>query len=51
MSHPFAVAVFKDNMYWDDWKEKAIFVADKDHGKEITSIAQELAGLMDVKVS
>ncbi|KOB70678.1 Sortilin-related receptor, partial [Operophtera brumata] len=32
VSHPFAVAVLKDKMYWDDWKEKSIFIADKSTG-------------------
>lgn len=50
VSHPFAVAVFKDNMYWDDWKESMIFVADKDHGLGISPIMGELSGLMDLKV-
>ncbi|XP_024940142.1 sortilin-related receptor isoform X2 [Cephus cinctus] len=50
VSHPFAVAVFKDNMYWDDWKQSMIFVADKDHGVSITSIIGVLPGLMDLKV-
>lgn len=50
VSHPFAVAVFKDNMYWDDWKQSMIFVADKDHGYGVTTIIGQLAGLMDLKV-
>ncbi|XP_023246072.1 sortilin-related receptor isoform X2 [Copidosoma floridanum] len=50
VSHPFAVAVFKDNMYWDDWKQSMIFQADKDHGLGITPIVGQLAGLMDLKV-
>lgn len=50
VSHPFAVAVFKDNMYWDDWKQSMIFVADKDHGVAITTALGQLAGLMDLKV-
>ncbi|CAK9806758.1 Sortilin-related receptor [Anthophora plagiata] len=50
VSHPFAVAVFKDNMYWDDWKESMIFVADKDHGLGISTIIGQLPGLMDLKV-
>lgn len=50
VSHPFAVAVFKDNMYWDDWKQSMIFVADKDHGVGITTILGHLPGLMDLKV-
>ncbi|XP_031838991.2 sortilin-related receptor [Nomia melanderi] len=50
VSHPFAVAVFKDSMYWDDWKQSMIFVADKDHGLGIYAIIGELTGLMDLKV-
>ncbi|XP_012284613.1 sortilin-related receptor [Orussus abietinus] len=50
VSHPFAVAVFKDNMYWDDWKQSMIFEADKDHGFGIAKILGHLPGLMDLKV-
>ncbi|XP_058808716.1 sortilin-related receptor-like [Phymastichus coffea] len=50
VSHPFAVAVFKDHMYWDDWKQSMIFYADKDHGAGVTSTNGQLAGLMDLKV-
>lgn len=50
VSHPFAVAVFKDNMYWDDWKQNGVYVADKDHGIGIQNIANNLPGLMDLKV-
>ncbi|XP_066589021.1 sortilin-related receptor-like [Prorops nasuta] len=48
--HPFAVAVFKDNMYWDDWKTSMIYVADKDHGVGINSVLGALPGLMDLKI-
>lgn len=50
VSHPFAVAVFKDNMYWDDWKQNAIFSADKDHGVAIETINANMSGLMDLKI-
>ncbi|KAF7992430.1 hypothetical protein HCN44_001755 [Aphidius gifuensis] len=50
VSHPFAVAVFKDNMYWDDWKQSMIFLADKNHGAGVTSTFGMLTGLMDLKV-
>lgn len=50
VSHPFAVAVFKDTMYWDDWKQSKIFLADKEHGAGITTKLQTLTGLMDLKV-
>ncbi|CAH2090468.1 unnamed protein product [Euphydryas editha] len=49
-SHPFAVAVLKNKMYWDDWKAKSIFVADKDTGANIVTINDNLSGLMDLKV-
>ncbi|KAK0098602.1 hypothetical protein PV326_006350 [Microctonus aethiopoides] len=50
VSHAFAVAVFKNNMYWDDWKQSMIFVADKDHGAGIATTLGMLTGLMDLKV-
>uniref|UniRef100_A0A2S2QL46 Sortilin-related receptor n=1 Tax=Sipha flava TaxID=143950 RepID=A0A2S2QL46_9HEMI len=50
VSHPFAVAVLKDWIYWDDWKQNSIFMSDKDLGAKIQTIALHLPGLMDLKV-
>lgn len=50
VTHPFAVAVLKDKMYWDDWKEKSIFIADKDTGGNVITINDSFSGLMDLKV-
>ncbi|XP_052741999.1 sortilin-related receptor isoform X1 [Bicyclus anynana] len=50
VTHPFAVAVLKNKMYWDDWKAKSIFTADKDTGANIVTINDSLSGLMDLKV-
>uniref|UniRef100_A0A1B0DIT9 Sortilin n=2 Tax=Phlebotomus papatasi TaxID=29031 RepID=A0A1B0DIT9_PHLPP len=50
VAHPFAVAVYKDLMYWDDWKMDSVFSADKDKGIIIHSIAEEMTTLMDLKV-
>ncbi|XP_066145381.1 sortilin-related receptor-like [Euwallacea fornicatus] len=50
VSHPFAVAVFKSNMYWDDWKKNAIYSSDKDVYKGIEVVVKDLPGLMDLKV-
>lgn len=50
VTHPFAVAVIKDKMYWDDWKVRSIFVADKDSGANIMTINDSFVGLMDLKV-
>lgn len=54
VSHPFAIAVFKDLMYWDDWKNNAIYVADKDQVNVTNQIEtlyyKQQPGLMDLKV-
>ncbi|CAH2041323.1 unnamed protein product, partial [Iphiclides podalirius] len=50
VSHPFAVAVLKDQMYWDDWKAKSIFIADKDNGQNVITINGSFSGLMGLKV-
>ncbi|CAH0625561.1 unnamed protein product [Chrysodeixis includens] len=50
VTHPFAVAVIKDKMYWDDWKVKSIFMADKDSGSNVVTINNSFIGLMDLKV-
>lgn len=49
LTHPFAVAIHKDLMYWDDWHQKAIFMADKNSGKGITEILSGMSGAMDLK--
>ena len=48
--HPFAVAVFKNVMYWDDWNAQGIFMADKNRGTGLTTIASRMPGVMDLKV-
>ncbi|XP_055389216.1 sortilin-related receptor-like [Condylostylus longicornis] len=50
VAHPFAVAIYKDLMYWDDWKMNSIYSADKDHGIMIKNIAHQMSNLMDLKV-
>ncbi|XP_023026610.2 sortilin-related receptor [Leptinotarsa decemlineata] len=48
--HPFAIAVFKNDMYWDDWERNSIFSADKDNFKGVEVVLQQMPGLMDLKV-
>ncbi|XP_052861860.1 sortilin-related receptor-like [Anopheles cruzii] len=50
VQHPFAVAVLKDVMYWDDWKKNSVFSADKDHGIMVRLVAEGMANSMDMKV-
>ncbi|XP_046384186.1 sortilin-related receptor-like isoform X2 [Ischnura elegans] len=47
---PIAVAVFKDNLYWDNRNKDAIYMADKDLGIGITAIAENLPDLRDLKI-
>ena len=48
--HPFGVAIHKDFMYWDDWNNKAIFMANKNNGKGITKVRGDMNGAMDLKI-
>ena len=48
---PFAVAVFKNVMYWADWNTQEIFMADKNRGTGLLTIANQLPMVMDLKVS
>lgn len=50
VSHPFSIAVLKDKVYWDDWKAKSIFIADKDTGSNIITLNSSFSGLMELKV-
>lgn len=38
-------------MYWDDWNAQGIFMADKNRGTGLTTIASRMPGVMDLKVS
>ena len=38
-------------MYWDDWNALGIFMADKNHGTGLSTIASLLPGVMDLKAS
>lgn len=49
--HPFAVAIFKSVMYWDDWMAQGIFMADKNRGTSLSVLSEQMPGVMDLKVS
>ena len=50
LTHPFAIAVHKELMYWDDWNKKAIFFADKNTGKGLKTLRGNMTGAMDLKI-
>lgn len=48
--HPFAISIFKDWMYWNDWTRQAIFVANKENGAGMRMVAGGLSNVMDLKI-
>ena len=44
VSHPFAVAILKETVYWDDWTRKAVFQADKNTGSSISILKDNMTG-------
>ena len=50
LPHPYAIAVFQEFMYWDDWSNQAIFRALKSSGGAKTTIKSGVPGIMDLKI-
>ncbi|MEJ1287722.1 sortilin-related receptor LDLR class A repeat-containing [Cricetulus griseus] len=50
LPHPYAIAVFKNEIYWDDWSQLSIFRASKYSGSRMEILASQLTGLMDMKI-
>ncbi|KAF3823676.1 hypothetical protein GH733_007144 [Mirounga leonina] len=50
LPHPYAIAVFKNEIYWDDWSQLSIFRASKYSGSHVAVLASQLTGLMDMKI-
>eukprot|EP00095_Tigriopus_kingsejongensis_P005304 maker-scaffold337_size202799-snap-gene-0.21 protein:Tk05304 transcript:maker-scaffold337_size202799-snap-gene-0.21-mRNA-1 annotation:"sortilin-related receptor" len=48
--HPFAISIFKELMYWNDWNRKALYYADKNTGNGTTLIMKNEVGVMDMKI-
>ncbi|XP_043847881.1 sortilin-related receptor [Dromiciops gliroides] len=50
LPHPYAIAVFKNEIYWDDWSQLSIFRASKYSGSQMEILVSQLTGLMDMKI-
>ncbi|XP_033100199.1 sortilin-related receptor-like [Anneissia japonica] len=48
--HPYAIGVFKDKIYWDDWSDQAIMSARKTDGQERSTLLSDKSGIMDLKI-
>lgn len=42
VQYPFAMTVFKQDIFWTDWTERGVFRAGKDDGSGFTVLAQDL---------
>ncbi|XP_039862395.1 sortilin-related receptor isoform X1 [Simochromis diagramma] len=50
LPHPYAIAVFKNDLYWDDWSKMGIFKAPKAGSQNNELIVGRLTGVMDLKI-
>ncbi|XP_068110700.1 sortilin-related receptor [Hyperolius riggenbachi] len=50
LPHPYAIAVFKNDIYWDDWSQLSIFRASKYNGARGEVLIGRLSGVMDMKI-
>ena len=50
LSHPFAIALFENFVYWTDWRTNNVFRANKWNGKDITLIQRTSTQPFDIKI-
>ncbi|KAK1153494.1 sortilin-related receptor [Acipenser oxyrinchus oxyrinchus] len=50
LPHPYAIAVFKNEIYWDDWSRMGIFKALKTASSSSELLVGRLTGVMDLKI-
>ncbi|XP_057695606.1 sortilin-related receptor [Corythoichthys intestinalis] len=50
LPHPYAIAVFKNDLYWDDWSRMGIFKGPKRGSHSTDQIVGRLTGVMDLKI-
>ena len=49
LSHPFAITLYENRIYYTDWKTKAIHSADKNTGLRCKTIWSNISDLMDIQ--
>ncbi|XP_015230707.1 PREDICTED: low-density lipoprotein receptor-related protein 2-like [Cyprinodon variegatus] len=42
VKYPFSMTVFKQDIFWTDWTDRAVFRAGKDDGSGVTVLAQDM---------
>ncbi|ALC49629.1 CG8909 [Drosophila busckii] len=50
LQHPYALALTEQNIYWTDWKSKALHSAERRNTSSKRNVMTNIDGLMDIKV-
>ena len=50
LSHPFAIALFDNHVYWTDWRTNSVIRANKWNGSDVTVIQRTLTQPFDIQV-
>lgn len=50
LSHPFAITVFEQHVYWTDWRSNSVVRAGKWNGSDVTVVQRTLTQPFDLKV-
>lgn len=50
LSHPFAIAVYENHVYWTDWRTNSVMRANKWNGSEITVMQRTLSQPFDIQI-
>ena len=50
LSHPFALSVFENHVYWTDWRSNAVVRANKWNGSDVVVIERTLSQPYDIKI-
>ncbi|KAI9558491.1 hypothetical protein GHT06_015278 [Daphnia sinensis] len=50
LSHPFAIALFENHVYWTDWRTNSVIRANKWNGTDVTVIQRTLTQPFDIQI-
>ncbi|XP_044727187.1 prolow-density lipoprotein receptor-related protein 1 isoform X2 [Chrysoperla carnea] len=50
LSHPFAIALYENYVYWTDWRSNSVIRANKWNGSDVTVIQRTLTQPFDIQI-
>ncbi|KAI5726754.1 hypothetical protein M8J76_007920 [Diaphorina citri] len=50
LTHPFAIALFENHVYWTDWRTNSVIRANKWNGSDVTLIQRTLTQPFDIQI-